>query len=206
VKIIVGLGNPGAKYETTRHNVGWLALDRLIDDWKASGPQIKNQAEVFQAKVNHEPVLLVKPQTFMNLSGRAVAPLVQFYKCEPSDIFVLHDEVDLKPMALRLKTGGGSGGHNGLKSLDESLGQNNYHRVRIGVGHPRQLDPEDGRRNMDTADWVLGQFTDQDLRELDPLFDRIKDAVELAIRENMTKAMNRFNTEEKVSDKKTEKK
>ncbi len=197
MKIIVGLGNPGAKYETTRHNVGWLALDRLIDDWKATGPQIKNQAEVFQAKVNNEPVLLVKPQTFMNLSGRAVAPLAQFYKCAPSDIFVLHDEVDLKPMALRLKTGGGSGGHNCMKSLDESLGQNAYHRVRIGVGHPRQLAVEDGRRNMDTADWVLGQFTDQDLRELDPLFDRIKEAVELAIRENMTKAMNRFNTEEK---------
>ena len=151
MKLVVGLGNPGPQYETTRHNVGWLALDRMIDDWKAVGPKVQNNAEVFQARVGSEQVLLVKPLTFMNLSGRAVAPLVSFFKCEPSDIVVLQDEVDLKPLTFRLKSGGGSGGHNGLKSLDESLGSNAYHRVRIGVGHPRDFNPR-----MDTANWVLG--------------------------------------------------
>src|SRR4051794_16113943 len=138
MKIVVGLGNPGPKYETTRHNVGFLAVDRLIDEWKATGPASKHQGEVYQADVRGEKVLLVKPETFMNLSGRCVAPLMVFFKCKPSDLIVIHDDLDLIPFALRIKTGGGTGGHNGLKSLDESLGagQNGYHRIRIGIGHP----------------------------------------------------------------------
>lgn len=193
MKIVVGLGNPGPKYETTRHNVGWLALDRLIDAWKAQGPQVKNQAEVWQTRVGSEQVLLVKPLTFMNLSGRAVGPLATFYKCAPSDIVVLQDEVDLPPMSFRLKTGGGSGGHNGLKSLDSSLGANTYHRVRIGVGHPRDFNPR-----MDTADWVLGQFSDQELNELDPLLDEIQSAVEMLLTGDAKLAMNRFNVDKKA--------
>lgn len=193
MKIVVGLGNPGPKYETTRHNVGWLALDRLIDDWKAQGPQVKNQGEVWQARVGGEQVLLVKPLTFMNLSGRAVGPLATFYKCAPTDIIVLQDEVDLPPMTFRLKTGGGSGGHNGLKSLDDSLGGNGYHRVRIGVGHPRDFNPR-----MDTADWVLGQFSQNELNELDPQLDEIRKAVEMMIAGDMKSAMNRFNVDKKA--------
>lgn len=197
MKIVVGLGNPGPRYETTRHNVGWLALDRLIDDWQATGPKVENQAEVFRARVGSEDVLLVKPLTFMNLSGRAVGPLAKFFKCSPGDVIVLQDEVDLPPMTFKLKTGGGSGGHNGLKSLDEGLGGNGYHRVRIGVGHPRDFNPR-----MDTADWVLGQFSQEELDTLDPLLDKIKHAVELMIAGDVKAAMNRYNAAEKVTEKK----
>lgn len=188
MKIIVGLGNPGSKYETTRHNVGWLALDRMIEDWKATGPKLQNQAEVWTATIAGEKVLLVKPQTFMNLSGRAVAPLMQFYKCEPSDLIVLHDELDLAPATLKIKTGGGNGGHNGLKSIDECLGSNEYHRVRIGIGHSRDFNP-----HMDVADWVLSQFSQNECNDLDPLFDRVRDAAVLVMRGDLKKAMNDFN-------------
>lgn len=190
MKIVVGLGNPGPKYETTRHNVGWLALDRLIEKWNASGPTSKYNAELWNAQVGGEKVVLVKPQTFMNLSGRSVGPLFGFNKCEPTDLVVVYDEIDLKPLQLRLKTGGGAGGHNGIKSLDENLGaaNNGYHRVRIGVGHPRVLNLP-----MSPADYVLGQFTDQELSDLDPLFDKVADVVEMIIKGDVLKAMTQFN-------------
>jgi len=192
LKIIVGLGNPGTKYETTRHNVGWLALDRLIEEWKANGPKKESGAETWTATVEGEKVLLVKPLTFMNLSGRAVGPLMQFYKCEPTDLIVLQDEVDLPPASLRIKTGGGAGGHNGLKSIDESLGNNGYHRIRIGVGHARDFNP-----HMDTADWVLGQFSEAECEALDPLFDRVVAATKLLIAGDVRRAMSLYNASPK---------
>lgn len=192
MKIIVGLGNPGTKYETTRHNVGWLALDRMIEAWKAVGPKKENGAEVWTASVKTEKgvekVLLVKHQTFMNLSGRAVAPLLQFYKSALEDVVAIHDELDLAPAALRIKSGGGNGGHNGLKSLDEHLGGNTYHRVRIGIGHPRDFNPQ-----MDVADWVLSQFSQSECDALDPVLDRAREATELLIAGNAKRAMNLFN-------------
>lgn len=188
MKIVVGLGNPGPKYETTRHNVGWLALDRLIDSWKATGPKNDHQAEVFRTKVDGEDVLLIKPQTFMNLSGRSVAPITKFFKCEPNDLIVLHDEVDIPPCALKIKTGGGSGGHNGLKSLDESLGTNAYHRVRLGVGHPRNFN-----LRMDTADYVLGQIPDVELERWDAIFNDVEKAVRLILKGESLKAMTLYN-------------
>lgn len=189
MKLVVGLGNPGPKYETTRHNVGFLALDRLVDRWRATGPATRGEAEVYEASFAGEKVMLVKPQTFMNLSGKAIAPLFQFYKCEPKDLVVLHDEVDLKSLQLRLKTGGGTAGHNGLKSIDASLGsaKTGYHRVRIGVGRP-----EVGSL-MSTADYVLGRFTDVELSALDKIFDQTADAVEMLLRGDALRAMNEFN-------------
>ncbi len=190
MKLIVGLGNPGPKYETTRHNVGWLAVDRLVDRWAASAPVDKHQGEVCQASFGGEKVLLVKPLTFMNLSGRSVAPLFQFHKCQPEDLIVLHDELDLKPGALRIKTGGGTGGHNGLKSIDECLGagKTGYHRVRIGVGHPREL----GLR-ISPADYVLQPFTDDELIGVDRVLDRVSLAVERLVQGDVKGAMNEFN-------------
>ncbi|MBC7386518.1 MAG: aminoacyl-tRNA hydrolase [Cryobacterium sp.] len=196
MKIIVGLGNPGSKYETTRHNVGWLALDRMIDDWKAVGPKTQNQAEVWTANLGGEKVLLLKPQTFMNLSGRAVAPIVQFYKASPEDLIVIHDELDIPPNTLKLKTGGGNGGHNGLKSIDECLGLNNYHRVRIGIGHPRDYRPQ-----MDVADWVLAHYSPSECADLDEVFTRTRDAVRMLVAGDMKRAANSFN--QKISNPKT---
>ncbi|NDD90585.1 aminoacyl-tRNA hydrolase [bacterium] len=195
MKLVVGLGNPGPKYELTRHNVGFLAADRLIDRWKADGPQNRNQAEVYSARVGSEQVLIVKPQTFMNLSGRAVAPIATFYKVEPSDIIVLHDELDIAPLTFRIKTGGGAGGHNGLRSLDECLGsgKSGYHRIRIGVGQP--ILPS-GKR-VAAEKHVLEEFTEQELKSLDTLFDNVAAAVEMILRGELTRAMNQFNASKK---------
>ncbi len=191
MKLVVGLGNPGAKYETTRHNVGWLALDRLVDKWNASGPTDKYNAEIWTATVKGEKVMLVKPQTFMNLSGKSVGPMFGFQKCTPTDLIVIHDELDLAPLTLRLKTGGGAGGHNGLKSIDEALGsaQTGYHRIRLGVGHPRTLQIA----HLSPADYVLQRFTDAELDGLDKVFDRTADAIERIIGGDVLGAMTEYN-------------
>ncbi len=203
MKIIVGLGNPGPKYETTRHNAGFLLIDRLVEEWKAGSPQMREHGEVFTASVAGEKILLVKPQTFMNVSGKCVGPLFHFHKCEPEDLIVAHDEVDLPPITLRLKTGGGTGGHNGLKSIDAALGagKNGYHRVRIGVGHPSKLGLP-----QDAAAWVLAPFTDDELVGLDRLFDTTVKAIEQIVRGDMRGAMNEYNRVEKPEAKTAEKK
>lgn len=196
MKLVVGLGNPGAKYETTRHNVGFLALDRLVERWKASGPVTKFNGELYQADV--EPmgrVLLLKPQTFMNRSGQSVGPAFGFYQLKPEDLVVIYDELDLPPLKLRFKTGGGSGGHNGIKSLDESLGKGKqgYHRVRIGIGHPhRPEEPEAEPLKMGVADYVLDPFSGEELRSLDKRLDDVAQAVELILEGQIQKAMAKF--------------
>lgn len=187
MKLIVGLGNPGARYETTRHNVGFLAIDRLVDAWGASGGGKKFEAEVYSCSVGGEKIVLAKPQTFMNLSGRSVGPMLSFYKIEPSDLIVIHDELDLPPMSLRIKRGGGAGGHNGIKSIDEHLGSQDYYRVRIGIGKPER---------GNGADYVLDQYSDQELNELDPKLDDVKNICEMLLRGEMTCAMNLYHKRE----------
>lgn len=195
MKIIAGLGNPGPKYETTRHNVGFLALDRLVDFFNAQGPVLRHGAQLFEAQFGSEKILLVKPQGFMNLSGRSIGPLVRFYQCVAGDLIVIHDDVDLDPLSIRLKTGGGSGGHNGLKSIDEALGKGllDYHRVRVGVGHPSRIPGE----RRDTADYVLGQFTDSELGALDKTLDDVVRATEAILSGNMALAMNQLHQKPK---------
>ncbi len=196
MKLIVGLGNPGPRYETTRHNIGFLCVDDLIDRWGARGPVIKNQAEVYQAEVAGEQVLIVKPQTFMNLSGRSVAPFFSFYKCAPGDLIVIHDELDILPGEIRFKTGGSAGGHNGLKSIDECLGAGNlqYHRVRLGIGHPRNFN-----LRMDVADYVLGRIPDGELPDLPDLFEKAEAGIRLIFQGKIGEAMNKFHGRPKPS-------
>lgn len=202
MKIIVGLGNPGPRYETTRHNAGFLAIDRLIEKWQAVGPKKQSSGLTYSAQApSGEKVLLVKPETFMNLSGQCVGPLAELFKIEPTDLIVLHDEIDLPALTLRIKTGGGTGGHNGIKSIDQALGtaggaqRTGYHRVRIGVGHPARLEPP---RAQSPADYVLERFTDAELGQLDGLLDQVVEAVDLLVRGEALQAMNRFNTKQQL--------
>ncbi len=189
MKLIVGLGNPGPKYETTRHNAGFLAVDRLIEHWNAQGPQSKFKSELFQAKHAGEVALLIKPQTYMNNSGESVAQFFNFYKLTPADLFVIHDELDLPPMSTRLKVGGGTGGHNGLKSIDAHLGSANnaYVRMRIGVGKPV---------HGSGADYLLDPFTDEELTTLDGALDVVPKICELFLENRLTEAMNQYNRRE----------
>ena len=165
MKLIVGLGNPGKKYEFNRHNIGFLALDYLIDEFKASKISSKFKGELFKAG----EYLLLKPNTFMNLSGESVVLVKDFYKINNEDIIVIHDDIDLKVGALKFKRGGSSGGHNGLKSIDKYVG-NDYYRVRIGVGRPE--------RKEEVVKYVLSDFSKDELNCIKKNFENIKKAIE----------------------------
>jgi PTH1 family peptidyl-tRNA hydrolase len=202
MKIIAGLGNPGVQYETNRHNAGFLAIDRLIEKWHAAGPVNKYLGKVFQSSYLDQQILLVKPTTFMNLSGRCISAIYGFYQCKPADLIVIHDDLALPPMILRFKTGGGTGGHNGLKSIDECIGKDNtaYHRIRLGIGHPSRAAAVDlGDRvtqssggTISPADYVLQNFTDDELKSLDGVLDQVCEGVELILKGQIQIAMNKF--------------
>ncbi|MDH2918614.1 MAG: aminoacyl-tRNA hydrolase [Sideroxydans sp.] len=149
IRLIVGLGNPGREYETTRHNVGFVWVDELAREQKMHfNIDSKFHGLSARGKVGDDELWLLKPQTFMNLSGRAVGALAQFYKISPAEILVVHDELDLAPGIARLKLGGGHGGHNGLKDIIAQLGSKDFWRLRLGIGHP-------GERN-EVSNYVLG--------------------------------------------------
>lgn len=148
--LIVGLGNPGAEYTNTRHNVGFMAVDAIAGDgatWKK-----EKNAMTYATNINGQRVVFVKPQTYMNNSGVAVLALMTFYKIPLENVVVIHDDMDLAVGIIKEKIGGGSAGHNGIKSIDANVGRD-YKRIRIGIGHPRDFDLP-----MDPADWVLGRF------------------------------------------------
>ena len=166
MQIIAGLGNPGAKHESNRHNVGFMAADAIARRHSFSPWSKKFKALIAEGMLDGEKVLLVKPQTFMNLSGQSVGEAMRFYKLTPADVTVLYDELDLAPGKVRIKTGGGAGGHNGIRSLDTHIGKD-YRRVRIGIGHP-------GAKEL-VYNWVLGDFAKADGQWLEPLLDAIGD-------------------------------
>ena len=153
-KLIVGLGNPGTKHEKDRHNAGFWLLDEIArlhqGSWQ-DDPKFFGQ--ISKVKLGSEDIYLLKPSTFMNRSGQAVAALCRFHKINPDSILIVHDELDLKPGVARLKWAGGLGGHNGLKDISAHMNTNDYWRLRLGIGHPR--DSEEGKRNLDVADYVL---------------------------------------------------
>ncbi|MFM1816982.1 MAG: Peptidyl-tRNA hydrolase [Pseudomonadota bacterium] len=167
MKLFVGLGNPGDKYAGNRHNVGFMAVDAIAARFGFGPWRKKFQGLVSDGQIGSEKVLLLKPQTYMNESGRAVAEAARFHKIEEGDVVVFYDEIDLAPGKLKAKTGGGNAGHNGLKSITAQFA-NEYQRVRIGVGHP-------GRKEL-VAGYVLHDFSKADRDWLDPLLDAIVDA------------------------------
>ncbi len=153
MKLFVGLGNPGSKYARNRHNIGFMALDRIAEDHGFGPWKSKFQAEIAEGRLGHEKVLLIKPQTFMNRSGQSVGEAMRFYKLDSTDVTVFHDELDLAPGKVRVKAGGGHAGHNGLRSIHEHISPA-YDRVRLGIGHP-------GRKEM-VSPYVLGDFAKAD--------------------------------------------
>ncbi|MBO6718765.1 MAG: aminoacyl-tRNA hydrolase [Rhizobiaceae bacterium] len=172
MRIIAGLGNPGQKYENNRHNVGFMAADAIVRRHSFSPWSKKFQGLIAEGSLGGDKVLLIKPQTYMNLSGQAVGEAMRFYKLTPADLVVLYDEIDLAPGKVRVKTGGGSGGHNGIRSLDSHIGKD-YRRVRIGVGHPGVKEMVHGH--------VLGDFAKADAEWLEPLLDAIGDAAPMLV-------------------------
>jgi PTH1 family peptidyl-tRNA hydrolase len=185
MKLVVGLGNPGEEYARTRHNVGFLIADRLAVHARASFTAQKFAAELAEARVGSERVYIMKPQTFMNLSGEAVGAALRFWKLGLEDLVVVHDDLELDPFRVQLKVGGGHGGHNGLKSVNAHVGGPDYARVRVGVGRPPAV--------MDPADYVLGRFAKADEAQLDECLERATEATRLVVELGAEKAMNRVN-------------
>jgi PTH1 family peptidyl-tRNA hydrolase len=181
--LIVGLGNPGREYEHTRHNIGFMVIDELARRWKVAGWRDKFGGEVAQAEGN----VVLKPQEYMNVSGQAVQRAQAFYKIEPEDTIIVHDEIDLPFGKLRVKVGGGHGGHNGLRSIIQNT-HDGFLRVRCGVGKPN------GGKDRVTGH-VLGGFSKSEQEELPFLIGGAADAVELIMKQGATIAMNRVNAE-----------
>ena len=163
--LVVGLGNPGTEYNNTRHNVGFMAVDAFVDNgvWKKEKNALTSVVDI-----DGRRVIFVKPQTYMNNSGIAVLALMTFYKIPLENLVVIHDDMDLAVGTLKEKVGGGSAGHNGIKSIDANVGRD-YRRIRIGIGHPR-----DFNLSMDPADWVLGRFMPNQITEVSKVIKDIK--------------------------------
>ncbi|MDD2942892.1 MAG: aminoacyl-tRNA hydrolase [bacterium] len=175
--VIVGLGNPGAEYENTRHNAGFWVIDELCRRHGSSASwKEKNSALFLRVSIGGNVVYLAKPQSFMNLSGRPVAALLSFFKVPLTNLLVVHDELALDTAVLRLKLGGGSAGHNGIKSLVQCLGSDSFFRLRLGISHPRQQFPESSRH--DVSAWVLGKPGSKEQELLQDAVRRAADSIE----------------------------
>ncbi len=181
MKLFVGLGNPGRKYEANRHNIGFMAVDRIAADHGFAPWRTRFQGEVSEGRLGSEKVVLLKPHTFMNLSGQSVGEAMRFYKLTPEEITVFHDELDLAPGKLRVKTGGGHAGHNGLRSIHQHIGEA-YRRVRIGIGHP-------GAKAR-VAAYVLSAFAKADGDWMEDLLRGISDGAPALAQGEATRFMN----------------
>ena len=182
--IIAGLGNPGPRYAGNRHNIGFMAADAIVRRHSSFGPwQKKWNAEIAEGRIGPDKVLVIKPQTFMNLSGQAVGEAMRFYKLGPEDLTVFYDELDLQPGKVRVKRGGGTGGHNGIKSLDAHVGKD-YRRVRLGIGHPGD--------KARVQSHVLGDFAKADADWLDPLLDAVGDHAGMLVAGDESGFMNKL--------------
>ena len=181
MKLFVGLGNPGKKYTNNRHNIGFMALNQIASDHSFSPWKNKFQGQITDGKLGDEKVILLKPETFMNLSGQSVSETIKFYKIKIEDIIVFHDELDLAPAKLRVKISGGHAGHNGLRSIHQHIGAD-YHRVRMGVGHPGHKDR--------VANYVLSDFAKNDQNWLQDLLFGISDGAIYLVNNDAGKFMN----------------
>ncbi|MGD0609974.1 MAG: aminoacyl-tRNA hydrolase [Anaerolineales bacterium] len=183
--LLIGLGNPGREYRENRHNIGFMLLDRLAVKLDTRFTRLQSKALVASATYQDLKLILAKPQTFMNLSGQAVQGLVRFYKLPLSNLLVAHDDLDLLPGTIRIRPDGGSAGQKGMASIIERLGTDVFPRLRLGIGHPPG--------QMDAADYVLQDFTDEERPVISETLNRAAEAAMLFVREGLDTAMNQFN-------------
>ena len=192
MKLIVGLGNPDRRYRRTRHNVGWDVIERLARRWGVTLDQEDGWARVGSTKVGRHRILLAKPQTYVNRSGVAVADLLRRHRVRVEDLLVIADDLDLPSGRLRLRGAGSHGGHNGLRSIIEALGRDDFPRLRVGIGRPPA--------GVDPAEFVLTPFREDEDGVMQAALDRAADAVETVLREGLPAAMNRFNTRGRANE------
>lgn len=184
--LVVGLGNPGARFESTRHNMGFLTLDRLAEQEKLRFNKLRFKAWTAEWTVGEDKVLVMKPQTYMNLSGESVGAAARFYKIPPEHILVVSDDISLPVGKLRLRAAGSAGGHNGLKNIIQHLGSDRFPRIKVGVGMPANA-------AYDVADWVTGMPMGEEQKILLEALDRAARAIPAVITQGMDRAMNQFN-------------
>ncbi len=184
MQLIVGLGNIGTRYNQTRHNYGFMLADKLYNDYGAGSWQDKFDAKIAKANIKSHEIIILKPSSFMNLSGIPMMKAMSFYKIKLEDILILHDDIDIDLGRIKYKIGGGSGGHNGLKSIDNTIG-NKYRRLRLGIGRSQN-------ENIDCANHVLGKFTDDEMNIVDSVNQKISDLFYLLLQQEINNFLNRF--------------
>ena len=185
MKIIVGLGNPEKKYDGTRHNIGFAVLDRIADKYNISMDIKKHKGLCGKGIIEGEKVVLVKPMTYMNLSGECVREVADFYKADPQDILVIFDDISLEPGKIRIRAKGSAGGHNGIKSIIAHLGSEQFARIKCGIGEKP--------KGYDLADYVLGHFSKDELEIIDSGIQRAQEACACILTQGIDAAMNKFN-------------
>lgn len=184
--LIVGLGNPGKQYENTRHNVGFDAIDVLVDEYRIPSSGKQHKAMYGKGVIEGQKVILAKPMTYMNLSGEAVRAMVDYYKIDPeTELLVIFDDISLAPGNIRIRKKGSAGGHNGIKSIITHLGTQNFQRIKVGVGEKP--------KNWDLADYVLGAFSKDDRKLVDEALERTAKAAALIVQGEIDEAMNLYN-------------
>ena len=194
MKMIVGLGNPGSEYARTKHNVGFMFLDALAEKLGADNWKTKYDALVAEARIGTEKVLLVKPLTYMNESGRAVGPLMSWYKLAPEDLIVVHDDMDIPAGTIRIRRKGSAGGHNGMKSILYHVGDENFPRLRIGIGRPLP--------GWTVVKHVLAPFSEEDAPKIREAIAYLLPALECVVTDGVDLAMNRYNPKKQKAKKK----
>lgn len=183
--VVVGLGNPGKQYENTRHNVGFNVIDILAKEYGISVSKIKHKALIGEGRIGSEKVLLVKPQTYMNLSGETLIDIYNYYKVDIENIIVIYDDIDLEVGKIRIRKKGSGGTHNGMRSIIKCLGDNNFPRVRVGVSKPKS--------GQDLADFVLSRFRKEENDDIELGLEKAAKSVDVMIRDNIDLAMNKYN-------------
>lgn len=197
MKLIVGLGNPGTKYQLTRHNIGFLFIDALVEAFAGSRnfkSEFKGETQKF--KIGNEPVIALKPQTFMNLSGESVQPLLNFYNMTVDDLLVVHDEVDVPFAQMKFQRARGHGGHNGIRNIHQMLGTNDYGRLRLGVGRPPVFVGDDGEKRkavMEVHEWVLNNFAKEEMSKMPDYLNQAIKGAEVWTAKGLQAASTEFN-------------